>query len=370
MMNSEQSATSGSQLLQGLELDQRLYQALVEDVRQFCETRAYILSRAKGWRAKGWLTSARSHDSGAFSFGVPPFVIDDGETCFSFLSEDGSAVPLPYGYELDDEDIDLPDDAAIFSTIGSTNCGLIRFIPVSKAFSVPDDDSFALEHQLVNELGKFDFEGLSVRDEIYSDAESGELYTGHAVLHWPDGSLRKEADFLDGLLDSKMTWWYENGQKELEDNYVANLRHGTHRAWHDNGQLMSQGESIHGQRQGSWLWWHDNGQLAEETAYLDDEPLKKSTFWYSSGAKKLTTSYMDGLEHGKQATWFENGQRSTELELENGVKNGVLVFWHESGAQAGEIHVVNDQKHGPEKRWDEAGQLIEERNWSHGEEED
>jgi len=363
MVKSEQAEMSGSQLLQGLGLDQELYQALVEDVRQYGETRSKIIEAAKGW-----LRLATATESGEVLFGVPSFVIGDDETCYSFVSEDGIAVPLPYGYELDDEDIDLPDDASIFTTLGPAGCGLIRLIPVSKAFSIPDEDAFALERQLVNELEKFEFEGLTYRDDIYRDAESGELYTGHAVLHWPDGSLRKKASLIDGKFNGNLTWWYENGQKELEGNYVESLRHGVHRAWHDNGQLMSQGESIHGQRQGSWYWWHDNGQLAEETVYIDDEPLKKSTFWYPSGAKKLTTSYRDGLEHGTQTTWFENGQRNTALELKNGVQNGVLTFWHENGVQAGEIRIVDDQKHGLETRWDEAGQLVAEIHWVHGEE--
>jgi antitoxin component YwqK of YwqJK toxin-antitoxin module len=365
MMSCDQSAPSGSQLLQSLGLDHEQYQALVEDAREYCETRDKILIRAKGW-----LQSTRALGDGTTSSGVAPFVIDDGESSFALLGEDGVAVPLPYGFELRDADINLPDDAVIFSTIGPTSGSVVRLIPVLKSFSLPDADDFALEHQLANELSKFDFEGLTVQEDVYSDAESGDLYTGNAVLHWPDGSLRKEANFIDGMLDTQMIWWYQNGQKELEDHYVANLRHGTHRAWHDNGQLMAQGESTHGQRQGSWRWWHDNGQLAEETVYVDNEPLQKNTFWYDSGAKKLKTSYQEGLEHGTQTTWFENGQRNTQLDFQNGVANGVLSYRYENGVQAGEIHIVDGEKHGLERRWDEAGELIEERNWSCGEGQD
>ena len=358
-MSNEQSITSRSQLLQDLELSHEQYQLLVEDVRQFCDSRDRVMQRTADL-----LDSAKT-----LELGTPPFVLDDGETCYAYASADGSASALPYGYQLDDEDIELADDAPIFCvpSPSSTASGVIRLLPVSMELDVPGDDAFALEYQLINEVSKSDFEGLTVSNDIYSDSESGDLYTGRAVLHWPDGSLRKEASFIDGMLDSKMTWWYENGQKELEDTYVENLRHGTHRAWHDNGQLMSQGESSHGERQGSWLWWHDNGHLAEESAYLDNEPLTKNTFWYDSGAKKLSTSYQDGLEHGTQTTWFENGQRHTVLELENDVANGVLSFWYESGVKAGVMHVVDGQKHGREQRWDEAGQLTDERNWSHDE---
>ena len=111
-MMSEQSSPSRSQLLQDLELDQERYQVLVDDVRQFCETRARVLEMAKGLPS---LIKALSNSE--MGFGTRPFVMDDGETCFSVLREDGAADPLPYGYELDYDDIDLPDGAAIFSTL-------------------------------------------------------------------------------------------------------------------------------------------------------------------------------------------------------------------------------------------------------------
>lgn len=365
MVSNGQAAASRSQLLQDLELSDEQYQALAEDVREFCETRSQILESAM--EQPDLLETISSEGTGV---GEPPYVIDDGESIFAILREDGSVSPLPYAFELLDDDLNIPDDAELFSTLGPTSSGVIRFIPVSNALSIPDADAFALEQQLANEMAKFDFEGLIAEDDIYFDAQSGEPFTGHAKLRWPDGSLRKEAEFVNGMNENKMTWWYENGQKELEDCYVENMRHGTHRAWHDNGQLMAQGESVHGQRQGVWRWWHDNGKLAEESEYIDDEPQKKSTYWYGGGTKKLVTSYLDGLEHGTQKTWFENGQRNTELDMQNGVPHGLLTVWYESGVKAGEMHLTDGQKHGVEKRWDEAGELIEQVSWLHGEEAD
>ena len=48
MKSNSHSVRSGSQVLQDLELDNEQYQVLVEDVRQYCETRAGVLEMAKG----------------------------------------------------------------------------------------------------------------------------------------------------------------------------------------------------------------------------------------------------------------------------------------------------------------------------------
>jgi len=364
MTRNEQPGESRPLSLQDLGHDQEQYSLLVEEVRQFRETRSRLIDEA-ALLLEQWNALDRENQ-----VGKPPFVISDAESFFAYMDGKGEVAALPFGFELAKAHVDLSVGLTLFSTRGVDGDTTNYLVSVNKAFAVPDEDAFAVEHLLVNELSKFEFDGLTVRNDIYRDAESGERYTGHAVLRWPDGSLRKEADFIDGMFDDKMTWWYENGQKELEDHYVENLRHGTHRAWHENGQLMAQGESTHGQRQGSWLWWHDNGRLAEETVYEDNQPLTKKTFWHDNGAKKLETSYQDGLEHGTQKTWFENGQRNTEFELENGEGNGVLTVWSESGVKSAEIHVVDGRKHGLETKWDDDGSLICERNWIHGEEDE
>ena len=137
MMSNEQSNTSRSQVLQDLELSHEQYQLLVEDVRQFCDSRDRVMQRTAGL-----LDSAPQ-----LALGTPPFVLDDGETCYAYASADGNAGALPYGYQLDDEDIELADDAPIFCvpSPSSTASGVIRLIPVSKALDVPGDDAFALE---------------------------------------------------------------------------------------------------------------------------------------------------------------------------------------------------------------------------------
>jgi antitoxin component YwqK of YwqJK toxin-antitoxin module len=46
-----------------------------------------------------------------------------------------------------------------------------------------------------------------------------------------------EANYKDGNEDGKLTFWYKNGQKELEANYKDGKRDGKYTAWHENGQI-------------------------------------------------------------------------------------------------------------------------------------
>lgn len=248
------------------------YEALITDVQKFRGVRDGIVGLANNLRA----TISAIKESGA-EIGKFPFILEDGETYLAILREEGDAVALPYGYDLDTDDMVLPKDVVIFSTLASTDSGLIRFIPVSPDFSDPDETDFIIEHQLESEFTKFDFDGLDFCDDRYFRSDSGLLYSGRAVLRWSNGELRKEAQMVDGKFQGKVTWWYENGQKELEDHYIASMRHGEHRAWHENGKLWAQGESVDGQRQGTWRWWHDNGQISEETNYRDGQSHGKST---------------------------------------------------------------------------------------------
>ena len=44
--------------------------------------------------------------------------------------------------------------------------------------------------------------------------------------------VRKDGQPWDG----KLTWWYDNGQKELEGTYKDGKKDGIHTIWYENGQ--------------------------------------------------------------------------------------------------------------------------------------
>jgi len=80
------------------------------------------------------------------------------------------------------------------------------------------------------------------------------------------------------------TWWYRNGGKALEGNFVEDLPVGKFTWWHSNGQRSAEGEYVEGDQQGLWTWWHANGQ------------------------KSLQGIYQDGGQSGRWSEWGEDGK--------------------------------------------------------------
>ena len=60
--------------------------------------------------------------------------------------------------------------------------------------------------------------------------------------------------------DGKWTWWYENGQLELEGNYVNGERDGKWTLWYENGQKCIETYFLNGVMGSTWSQWHENGQ--------------------------------------------------------------------------------------------------------------
>lgn len=82
------------------------------------------------------------------SFGEPPFIVGDGSDYFCILQADGSTLPIPYGYELSEEDVSIDDDTVLFSwpaAQSGSGTDIARLIPVAADFSAPDTDAFVIE---------------------------------------------------------------------------------------------------------------------------------------------------------------------------------------------------------------------------------
>jgi antitoxin component YwqK of YwqJK toxin-antitoxin module len=80
---------------------------------------------------------------------------------------------------------------------------------------------------------------------------------------------RATGDFKNGKPEGLMTYWYKNGQREMEGNFKGGKR---------NGQV---------------IWWHENGQKKGEANFEDGEAISEK-YWNKKGQK------VDSLEEAKQ----------------------------------------------------------------------
>jgi hypothetical protein len=85
------------------------------------------------------------------------------------------------------------------------------------------------------------------------------------------------------------TWWYSNGQKQLEGEYIDGKQDGKFVWWHPNGMKMMEGEYIAGIQVNEWKRWSEEGKVRELARYsADGEQLELKQFGVANAAASET----------------------------------------------------------------------------------
>lgn len=91
----------------------------------------------------------------------------------------------------------------------------------------------------------------------------GRPFTGVAYSLAPNGTVRSEQEFRNGLRWGPCRERYRSGQRYAESHFCRDVLHGRARQWHENGQLAEDGWYEYGIA----LWekkWAEDGTLLEE----------------------------------------------------------------------------------------------------------
>lgn len=121
-------------------------------------------------------------------------------------------------------------------------------------------------------------------------------------------TLKTEHDFWNGVLQTAAsgtegtkqrcglwTWYYPDGGKLLEGEFVANRPTGLHTWWYANGQKKTEGEFEGGQEVGRWCWWHTNGLKQMEGDYAAGAQTGRWTRWNELG-KVIEAQDLDSID--------------------------------------------------------------------------
>jgi len=163
--------------------------------------------------------------------------------------------------------------------------------------------------------------------------------------YWYDnGQKFREREYLNGKPNRKWTCWYPNGQKSEEKEYLNGKENGKWTQWYDDGQIKSKGEYKNGKENGKWTSWYNDGQQISEREYLNGKQNGKWTEWYINGQKREEEKYVNGVQNGKLTTWYYNGQKREEGKFLNGARNGKWIKWHDNGQKIEEREYLNGEK--------------------------
>ena len=114
-----------------------IFEELETQIETFKYTREHLISTA----------SLPPTDNGV-SFGKPPFAIDDGINYYAVVDEKGKVSPLPFGYQITEEDMEFDGHDAVFSKpVSSVRNGfdIARYVPLAEDYESPGERAFCLE---------------------------------------------------------------------------------------------------------------------------------------------------------------------------------------------------------------------------------
>lgn len=80
---------------------------------------------------------------------------------------------------------------------------------------------------------------------------------------YPSGTLKSSQEYKGKKQHGVSTWYFENGNKELEVNYVDDKPHGTTTRWYHGGIKESLDTYVEGKRTGPSRKWDTQGLLTE-----------------------------------------------------------------------------------------------------------
>ena len=135
---------------------------------------------------------------------------------------------------------------------------------------------------------------LDLREGVLYLHGSKQPFTGLLVEDFSKGVRKLAIDLRHGKVEGRSHGWFENGQMEVEETFVAGVSHGLRTRWHANGQKKSEEHIEHGVVTGRYIEWHDNGQKAVEMTLKDGHPDGLVEAWHPDGTLKSQTRFESG----------------------------------------------------------------------------
>ena len=218
----------------------------------------------------------------------------------------------------------------------------------------------------------------------------GDYFYGRENGTWKfwyrNGQLKEEANFIEGMLNGSVVYYYESGQKEKEGYFWYDKPDSLFQEWYSDGRLKSKGSFNRGMREGVWEYYYPDGTLwkREEVkngvtyfkALNSREGKKLITngkgalvYYHDNGAIKEQTSIENGLRNGESIEFFASGKKKVEGDFTNGFASGEWVYWYENGNKEKVQTVKDSVLDGRSERYFQNGQLDAEGNYAKGKKE-
>lgn len=203
------------------------------------------------------------------------------------------------------------------------------------------------------------------------------LKDGEWITYWINGNVKVSEIFLGGENTGESKSYYINGQ--LED-YISRKSQGDydeHASYHINGVLKSSGLRINGENTHHWLYYRIDGALEQKSYFAEGQLNGWLSNFTSKGRLALRTKYDEGLSTINE--WYnESGELINKVDLyhEEEMKvlgedgrimmevacidfnlEDTLKWYYPSGKQRSQIYLENGISQGKYCSWSRQGNV-------------
>lgn len=193
------------------------------------------------------------------------------------------------------------------------------------------------------------------------DQTSADTTTSDGLIpvesYYPNGELRTKGQYLktpDGNVPHG-TWTqnYPDGAIKDQGDFVNGLKHGIWIKRHPNGTVLSEGTFVDGKMQGLWHYYRDDETLFVRGEWLNDMKSGTWTIYTRDQEIAQTEVWQHNERNGWRRRFGPGSVLVSETEYANNKRNGRHI---EYGPLAGrpllETTYLNDVKHGVEVTYD------------------
>lgn len=167
--------------------------------------------------------------------------------------------------------------------------------------------------------------------------------SGFVSYTYPSGAKLSEGELINGKLDGKWTFWYENGEIQSIRYYNRGIEDSLWTWYDEAGNILRKGSYRNGLIHGRWETYHPNSQISEEGDYINNRKDGKWIFWYANGTKHSECYFKRDQVDSLWISWHENGNKSEEGRFKDNNKVGKWISWYKNGIKK-DIKEYKDQK--------------------------
>jgi antitoxin component YwqK of YwqJK toxin-antitoxin module len=160
-------------------------------------------------------------------------------------------------------------------------------------------------------------------------SKKGKHYDGKSTWYYSDGIKQHECNYVNDTLQGNSTRWYNNGRISSVDNYKDNQRHGKSLGYDYEGKLISEANYILDTLDGTFKEYYSTGQTKVEGTFRKGRFDGKWLYYHQDGTIAGIGEYVNGT--GKQRAWCPNGKLKRIVQYQDNEKHGNEIWYDPEG---------------------------------------